>query len=87
MPINHCSLRSKPDENAYLLTFTVILQIPVISFAIISPLNSALPVFPDQLPHSLPDSAQIASPGGGWCPGPRPLLDSSMLSNLSNILS
>lgn len=71
MPINHCSLRRKADENSYLLTFTVILQIPVISFAIISPLNSALPSFSGQLPPSLPRSAQVSSPERCWWPGPR----------------
>lgn len=57
----------------YLLTFTVILQTPVISFAIISPLNPALPPLSGQLLPSLLNLAQVASPGGGWWLGQGPL--------------
>lgn len=74
MLINHCSLRSKADENAYLLTFTVILQILVISSAI-SPLNSALLSFSGQFPPNLPKSTQVSSPGRCLWPGPRHRLD------------
>lgn len=55
------------------LTLTVILQTPVILFAITSPLNLALTSLSAQLPTSLQNSAQRASPGEGWWPEPRPL--------------
>lgn len=55
------------------LTLTVILQTSVILFAITSPLQPC-PAFSICLASTgLQNSAQTASSGGGWRPGPRPL--------------
>lgn len=93
MLINHYSLRNQPGENAYLLPFTVILQMSVIPFATIPPL---IPALSQQLPSSFQNSTQMTSSGGGCFQGPRSPLDSSvafrqlvliLLATLASMLS